>query len=114
MSYSSFLRVLASSFLAGEPVAGQVTARARQTLGRPWRWLGPLAKRYVKKFAGGIRPRHSDVVQFLKQDAGLREAWRKYSHELAVKRWLNEPAKMQPVAAAKSWDVPAIESTSAL
>jgi RNA-directed DNA polymerase len=114
MRYSSLLRVLASSFLAGEPVAAQVTARARRTLGRPWRWLGPLAKRYVKQFGGHARPRHSDVVRFLRQDSGLRETWQKYFHEINVKQWLNEPEKMQPVAAAKAWAVPAIESTSAL
>jgi hypothetical protein len=114
MLYSSLLRVLASSFLAGEPVAAQVTGRARQTFGRPWRWLGPLAKRYAKQFGGGTRARHGDVVRFLRQDAGLREAWKKYFREIAVKQWLNEPEKMQPVAAAKSWGIPAIESTTAL
>ena len=114
MPYLSFLRVLASSFLAGELVAAQIAARAKHTLGRPWRWLGPVAKRYVKQFGGRTRPRHGDVVRFLRQDAGLREAWKKYSREISVKQWLHEPGKMQSIAAAKTWALPAIESTAAL
>jgi hypothetical protein len=108
------LRVLASSFLAGEPAADQIVARATQTLGRPWRWLGPLAKRYVKQFAGHTRLRQRDVVQFLRRDSGFRRAWKEYSHEISVERWLTEPQQMQPVTAAKGWDIPAIASTADL
>jgi len=73
------LRVLASSLLAGEPVVEAIVTRATETLGRPWRWLRPLAKRYIKQFAGRTRPRQRDVVRFLRQDSGFRRAWKEHS-----------------------------------
>jgi RNA-directed DNA polymerase len=114
MQRSSFLRVLATSILTGEPTAEQITFRLSRTLGRPWRWIRPLAHRYVRKFAGRIRPRRRDVVQFLQHDAGFGRAWREHLHELSVEQWLAEPQRMQPVAAAEKWDLPVIESTGAL
>ena len=110
----SLLRVLASSFLAGEPVVEGIVTRATETLGRPWRWLRPLAKRYIEQFAMRTRPRQRDVIRFLRQDSGFRRAWREHSQEMSVERWLTAPQRMQPVAAAKAWDVPVIESTAAL
>jgi hypothetical protein len=114
MPDSSLLNALATSFLAGEPTIEQIIARGSRTLGRPWRWLRPLARRYVKVFAGRTRPRRWDVVQFLRQDTGFRRARSKYFRELSVEHWLTEPQHMQPVAAAKAWDVPPIESNGAL
>ena len=108
------VRVLASSFLAGEPSVEQLVARGSQTFGRPWRWLRTLAKRYVRKFGVRTRPRKRDVVRFLQQDSGFRQAWTKYSHELSVAQWLTEPQHMQPVDAAKDWPVPVIESPGEL
>ncbi len=109
-----FLTVLARAFLAGEPAVEQVIARARRTLGRHWRWLGPLARRYIETFAGRTRPRRRDVVQFLLQDEGVARAQSKYRHELRVEQWLTEPQQMQPVEAAGAWDIPSIESVAAL
>jgi hypothetical protein len=37
-----------------------------------------------------------------------------YRNELSVDRWLTEPQRMQPVAAAESWDLPEIVSPGAL
>lgn len=114
MQGSAVISVLARSFLAGEPVAGDVRARAARTLGRPWRWLGPLAARYVEAFGGRTRPRHRDVVRFLRDDSGFKQARAKYRHELSIAEWTGEPQRMQPVAAVQGWKLPAIESAGEL
>lgn len=108
------LRALAASFLAGEASPAEIAARAARTLGRPWRWLGPLSKRYVKEFSGRTRPRQQDVIHFLRQDAGFRRALEEYPGQIVVVHRLNEPQRMQPVAAAEMWDIPAIESSGEL
>ncbi len=114
MANSSFVSILARVFLAGEPTVEQVVARASRTLGKRWRWLRPLAQRYINAYAGRPRPRRRDVVEFLNRDPGFRRAWYKYFYELSVAQWLTEPQQMQPVAAAGTWAVPAIESVGAL
>jgi RNA-directed DNA polymerase len=114
MPDSSLLRALAASVLAGEASVEQITFRLSRTLGKPWRWLRPLAQRYVREVSGQTRPRRRDVVQFLLRDPAFRRSWRKHFHEVSVEQWLTEPQQMQPVAAAISWDTPAIESVGAL
>ncbi|HTC93721.1 MAG TPA: reverse transcriptase family protein [Terriglobales bacterium] len=110
----SFLRVFARSFLAGEPSVEEIVARGGLTLGKRWRWLRPLARRYVKAFAGKTRPRRRDVIVFLLQDPGFTRAWFKHHSDLSVVRALTGGQQMQPVAAAKAWDVPPITSIGAL
>jgi RNA-directed DNA polymerase len=114
MRNPSLLRALARSFLAGAPEVEQIAARAGGTLGRQWRWLRPLAQRYLNAVAGRTRPRHRDVVQFLLNDRNFGRAWSRYFHELSVSQWIAEPQEMQPVAAAAGWNVPRIESVGAL
>ncbi len=114
MPASAVISVLARSLLAGEPNFVEVHARAVRTLGRPWRWLRPLARRYVAAFAGRTRPRHRDVVRFLLQDTGFERAYAKYRDELSIAQWLAEPPRMQPVEAAQHWHLPAIESAADL
>ncbi len=114
MRDSSFFSALAQSILAGEASVDLITVRCTRALGRSWRWVRPLAQRYLASFAGRIRPRHRDVVVFLKNDQGLRRAWSKYSDVLWVDTWLTEPQQMQPVAAAEAWDLPAIDSVGDL
>jgi hypothetical protein len=108
------VKALAASFLAGEMSVDLVAARGVRTLGRRWRWLRPLARRYVSTFRGGVRPASREVIRFLKADEGFRRACSKYSHQLSVKHWLNRSQRMLPVPAAQSWKVPAIESVAAL
>jgi RNA-directed DNA polymerase len=108
------LNVLARALLAGEQSVERVVARASRTLGRPWRWLRPVAQRYVDAYAGRTRPRQREVVQFLLKDPSFARAWSKRSHELPVEQWLTEPQQMQPVAAAEAWAVPVIESAAEL
>ena len=114
MPNPSLLSVLARSFLSAAPDAREIAARGAHALGRSWRWLGPLARRCLEAFARRPRPRRRDVIEFLRADAGFREAWRKYSTEISVARYLQEPQPMQPVAAAVSWPIPAIETPGAL
>src|ERR1700693_4754547 len=110
----SLVRVLARCFLAGEQATDQIVARGSYTLGKRWRWLRPLAQRYITAFTGRTLPRQRDVVRFLLRDRGFQRAWSKYSHELFVEQWISEPQRMRPVEAAKAWDVPNIESAGAL
>src|SRR5215471_4932154 len=110
MPASAVISILALSFLAGEPVVEDVHARAVRTLGRSWRWLRPLAARYVETFRGRTRRRHRDVIRFLRRDPGFLRAWAKYRNEISIAEWLTEPQHMQPVSAAQRWNLPAIET----
>ncbi len=114
MAFAAVVSVLARSFLAGEQGVDAVHARAVRTLGRNWRWLRPLAARYVEAFAGHIRPRHREVVRFLIEDSGFAHARRKYGHQISIAEWLAEPQRMQPVDAARAWDLPIIETAGDL
>jgi RNA-directed DNA polymerase len=114
MPTSAVISVLARSLLAAEPTIDDVHARAVRTLGRSWRWLRPLARRYVDAFAGRTRPRQRDVVRFLLDDPGFLYARAKYRDEISIAEWLAEPQRMQPVAAAQGWPLPAIESVGGL
>ena len=110
----SFLDALANVFLSGDLTVEGIVARGTRTLGRNWQWLRPVARRYVKAFSGRTRPRRRDVVEFLLHDRGFLRLWSKHSPNLEVEHWVGEPQRMQPVAAAAQWKVPAIESVGAL
>jgi len=114
MPVPPLVNALARSMAAGAPSIEQIIARGSRTLGRRWRWLRPLAQRYLDAFAGQTRHRHRDVVQFLLRDGGFRRAQSRHFRELTVAQWLTESQRMQPVAAATAWDVPAVESAGAL
>src|ERR1035438_10006225 len=106
MPASAVISALARSLLAGELIVDDVEARAVRTLGRRWRWLRPLARRYVAAFAERTRPRHRDVFQFLVDDPGFVEPRSKYRSELSIAEWIAEPQRMQPVPAAQGWQLP--------
>jgi hypothetical protein len=108
------LSALARSLLAGEATVEAITAHACRTLGRNWRWVRPLAQRYLKTFGRGIRPRRRDVVKFLRGDDGLQRAFLKYGSELQIKDWLAAPQQMLPAPAASGWNVRKIESEGEL
>ena len=114
MVKSVLLKALAHAFVAGEPDADEIAIRGGNTLGQPWPWLSPLARRYVEAIAGRVRPRVRDVVQFLRHDRGFNRAFKRHRQNLAVAEWLTEPQRMQPVAAAAFWELPVIESAGAL
>ena len=71
---SSFVSALARSILAGELSADQIVGRCSQLTGRRWRWLRPLAHRFLKTFGSHSRPRHREVVMFLTGDDHFQDA----------------------------------------
>jgi RNA-directed DNA polymerase len=107
---TSILKSLASAFLAGEPDFDSLIERAERALGHPYRWLRPIARRYLRNFSAGVRPRQREVVAFLRADPSLARVRSK----LTVHDWLTEPQLMRPVPAAVQWDLPAIEYAGAL
>jgi len=110
----SVLNTLARCFLAGESSIEQIILRSNQALGRSYLWIRPLARRYVQGTAGQIRPRHRDVVDFILRDPAWHEAIAEESQQVSVEHWPVEPQRMQPIAAARTWNIPAIESVGAL
>ena len=116
MPAAALISALARSLLAGEPDVDGLHARAVRTLGHPWRWLHPLAERYAAAFGdgAGVRPRHRDVVLFLRRDEGFSRAQAKYGRRIEIAEWLAEPPRMQPAAVARDWKIPAIESVGDL
>ncbi len=114
MPNPTVLPALARAFLSGEPTVDGMVARGSQLLGKNWRWLRPLARRYVEAFSGEVRPREREVVEFLLRDAGFRRVWTNHFEELRISRWLIEPQRMQPAPAASGWDIPDIETVGAL
>ena len=114
MPDSSLIEALAATLLAGEPTVDVLHDRCSRMLGRRWRWIRSLAQRYVKAFDHGTRPRHREVVRFLRSDVGLQRAFRKYRDEIVVRELCLEPRAMLPVRAAAGWEIPAIDSTGDL
>ncbi len=87
-----FFRTLARTFLAGEPTTEQILERCVEMLGKQWRWLMPLIKRYQAAFPGKTRPRERDVVQFFRDDVPLMKAYREHAHQFVVEHWLTGAA----------------------
>lgn len=114
MPASLLVRILASAFLTGPPTVEGIVSRASLALGKPWRWLRPLAKRYLKVVAGHPRPRHRDVVHFLRHDPQLQSLLSRHHRALSVTHFVIGPQPMQPVAVARKWPIPQIESVGAL
>jgi RNA-directed DNA polymerase len=105
---------LARSILAGAPGVEQIAGRLSRTLGREWRWLKPLARRFAASNENQVRPRREQVERFLRDDSGLQRAIARYSNEIRVAAQITEAQQMQPVPAAADWGIPAIESSGAL
>jgi RNA-directed DNA polymerase len=105
---------VAECFSAGHPVVDAMVALASESLGRRWRWLRPLARRYLARFDANARPRRRQAIQFLLRDELFGDARRRYSRELRVENWIAARPGMQPVEAAAQWDIPAIATTGEL
>lgn len=114
MQGTGFYAALANSILAGETSAEAIAARLTHTLGREWRWVRSLVRRYRIHFGTELRPRRRDVVRFLRGDEGLARALSRPHEPLRIAAWIAPPKTMQPVPAARDWPVPAIESVGAL
>jgi RNA-directed DNA polymerase len=114
MLSTAILKVLANAVLSGEQEREAVAARLVHVLGRNWRWVRPLAGRYVAVFAGRIRPRRRDVIAFLRVDPGLVEAAYKYGHQIKIVHWIIGAQPMQPMPAAQNWSIPSIKTIGGL
>ena len=110
----AFLSALAGAILSADATVDAITERVSRTLGKPWRWIRPMAQRYVERFAHGVRPRRREVVAFLRSDEGLRRAWSRRGGELTIAKWLAAPQEMQPAPKAAQWPVPVIATEGAL
>jgi RNA-directed DNA polymerase len=114
MRYADPTLAIAASILAGEPSAEGISSRLARTFGKPHRWHRSLASRYLKAFSANTRPSRRNVLDFLKNDGNLRANRAEHRDQFIVVDWINEPFRMSPVPAAVGWDVPAIESVTAL
>ncbi|MBS1805746.1 MAG: RNA-directed DNA polymerase [Acidobacteria bacterium] len=114
MGGPGFYAALANSMVAGEATEDAIAARLAQTLGHRWRWIRPLARRYVARFGGAMRPRRRTIAQFLITDEGLSRALRLHRKDIRIANWVAPAGDMQPHRAAKNWPVPAIETVGAL
>ncbi|MBC7928113.1 MAG: RNA-directed DNA polymerase [Bryobacteraceae bacterium] len=114
MQRSLVIKKLAEVFLASGINSPFLTSRCAVVLGRNWRWLRPLADRYVVTFSNRIRPSYREVLSFLETDTGLKEAFTRNSGQFEIKQWIEETPHMRPVPAAQAWPVPPIETTGAL
>ena len=109
-----FYAALANSMLAGEATHDAIAARLTYTLGRNWRWIRPLIRRYFLAFSPQARPRHRDVIRFLKRDHDFRAALIASRDSIHIANWISPPNEMRPVHVARAWAVPAIESIGGL
>jgi RNA-directed DNA polymerase len=114
MLTSATVHVLANAILSGEQETDAIVARLGYVLGRNWRWIRPLAGRYVQTFSGRIRPRRREVVSFLRLDSGFVDACHQYPQQIKILHRIAGPHSMQPVAAAQTWPIPHIETVGAL
>jgi RNA-directed DNA polymerase len=99
---------LARALLAAKPDMEEILTRTGETLGRRWRWMAGLARRYLERFGGRTRPRQREVERFLLKDAGLQRALAKHQGTLQIVARVNIAPEMRPIAAARKWKVPEI------
>lgn len=106
----ALVRQLARSLAAGEATVEAVVARLTRTLGKRWRWVPPLANRYVRAFAGKCRPRERQVVAFLRADAGFQKALAQHGRALQIADWQAPPSFVH----SQAWQVPEIATEGEL
>ncbi len=111
---SALVNVLVNAILSGEQEKDAIVTRLGYVLGRNWRWIRPLASRYLETFTGRTRPRRREVVRFLRHDQDFAEACDRYGHQIKILHRIAGPQSMQPVAAAEGWPIPHIETIGAL
>jgi len=105
---------LARVFLNAEPNVDDIVTQTSVMLGRRWRWIAPVAQRFVEKFGNRTRPRQREVERFLLSDPSFQRAIEKRGAALQIAIWPIVEPRMQPVAAAKNWRIPALLTESDL
>jgi RNA-directed DNA polymerase len=111
---SALVNALANVILSGEQEKDAMVSRLGYVLGRNWRWIRPLAGRYLETFTGRTRPRRREVVSFLRLDQGFGEACQQYGQQIKIHHRVAGPQRMQPVAVAEAWPIPRIETIGVL
>ena len=114
MLASAHVNVLANAILSGEQEKDAIVTRLGHVLGRNWRWISPLAGRYLETFTSRTRPRRREVMSFLRLDRDFAEACHQYGHQIKILHRIAGSQWMRPVAAAVAWPIPRIETTGAL
>jgi RNA-directed DNA polymerase len=109
-----FLRMIATAFLAGELSAEQIVARTNRVLGKSYRWLPSLVKRFLRAASGHVRPQRREVIWFLRQDRGLIHAWNKYRNQLVAAQWTLDQGAFYPIPASLNWQLPRIDCVGEL
>ena len=107
---SFLLGVLADALVAGKPDSELLLDRCHRALGRRWRWLRPLCQRYLKEFGVSGRPRHREVLVFLRGDKGLRRALAKHSDVISGGEWLGVSQHMLSLPGGENWELPVIDT----
>src|SRR5580704_10156864 len=103
MPTAALVNVLANAILSGEQEKDAIVARLGHVLGRNWRWIRPLAGRYLETFTGGTRPRRREVVSFLRLDSDFAEACHRYGQQIKIINRIAGSQSMRPVAAGAGW-----------
>jgi RNA-directed DNA polymerase len=103
---------LAGKFRTGKEGARETYARAARTLGKDWHWLRRLSLRYAKAFE--VRPRHRDVVDFLRRDGRIERAFRLYEGQFRITNWIDQAVGMRTVEQTDAWKLPAIHNPTEL
>jgi RNA-directed DNA polymerase len=104
---------LAEALVAGPWREDDLVARGARAVGRRSRWLRPLVRRLLARFAGGLRPPAARVAAFLAEDARFCLADAREPIELAVCLWplpVMWPAPGRP----STWPVPPIATEAEL
>jgi len=114
MPNSALFAVLANAILSAEPEPAAIAKHVGHALGRDWRWIDPLCRRYLRAFDGTIRPRRREVIAFLRRDQGFLDAWQQHPRQIKIHHWIAPSPAMQPAAVAKAWPIPPIETVAAL
>jgi hypothetical protein len=97
-----------------EKIAAAIAPASGATPPKTPRWVRPLCRRFLTHFAEQTRPRLRDIISFLLADDGFQRTRARHVQQLSVRHWLPETPEMQPVAAAREWDLPQLTTTSGL
>jgi RNA-directed DNA polymerase len=104
-------RALAAVFLDGDQQLESLVKRSATLLGKRWRWLRPLAKRFLTAFANQAPPRLSVAARFINNDSGFCRACETHEIELV---FLPPTPATKPVTAARAWNLPILRTVGEL
>jgi len=116
MPVPPLLNQIASILIGGERSTGEratedIVDRLAHLLGRRWPFLAPLAEDYLDTFSN-TRPRHREVVRFLRRDRAFMRAWHERLAGLHVSEWTFPAVVPEPPLVR--WDLPPIQTAGDL